>query len=314
MKERSTKAQLELPKIERKHRHHHVWQEYLRAWAPQGKIYCRMGDRIFPAGTNAVAVEGDFYAFEKLTSTDVAFIEKLVIEPANQYAQRTHRNFLRLLSSLDYFEGLSEEIDALVATNRANAIEDHHAGIEGLFLPLLNRLREGDTSFLANDADYVNFLHYLSTQHMRTKGTKTVSLEGIRRVTGHDLSRAWDVIALMFAVNIGGSLYVERTRRKLVVIDNATGIELIAGDQPTINRHAVPGTPPETLSIYYPISPSKALFLTEVDEGPPELTADLVIALNKEIAAASHAQIFAATSAALEPYQVGPASPDGARP
>jgi Protein of unknown function (DUF4238) len=110
----------------------------------------------------------------------------------------------------------------------------------------------------------------------------------------------------MFAVNIGMGVFLERRTRKLVLVENATGLEFITGHQPLINLHGDGEKPPATLSWYYPISPRLALFLTEVDEEPAFTTASLTSAqvsdLNARLVAASHSQVFARSRESLEPY------------
>ena len=110
----------------------------------------------------------------------------------------------------------------------------------------------------------------------------------------------------MFATNIGIAVYLERRKRKLILVENETPLAFITGDQPVINLHGGGEKPPASLSWYYPISPRLALFLTEVDEEPPfsnaSLTSAQVSGLNKRIVAASHSQVFAQSHGSLEPY------------
>ena len=100
----------------------------------------------------------------------------------------------------------------------------------------------------------------------------------------------------MFAANIGAGLYVERRDRKLVLINNTTDTEFITGDQPTINLDAYDGKPPEKITLYYPLSPSLALILTETDGRTPFPSEGFSAAearyLNAKMAKAAHSQVF----------------------
>lgn len=49
------------------------------------------------------------------------------------------------------------------------------------------------------------------------------------------LSRVWNIIIHMFATNVGSSLYLERKRRALIIVNNRTDIPFVTGDQPAIN-------------------------------------------------------------------------------
>jgi hypothetical protein len=110
----------------------------------------------------------------------------------------------------------------------------------------------------------------------------------------------------MFATNIGMVVYLERSKRELVLVENTTDRAFITGDQPIINLLGDRENPHEMLSWYYPISPRLALLLTEADKGPAfttaSLTSRLVNDLNVRMVAASHSQVFAQSRVSLEPY------------
>jgi hypothetical protein len=99
--------------------------------------------------------------------------------------------------------------------------------------------------------------------------------------------------------NIGCGLFLERKKRRLVVVRNDTAVPFVTGDQPVTNLHGDGETPPEILSLYYPISPRLALYLGEPDEvtdTPFEaMTAKAATYLNLRIAKASHSQVYAQT-------------------
>jgi hypothetical protein len=297
------RAASSLPDEGKKRRQHHVWQHYLKSWAVGGQIYCLREGRIFPTGTTTVAVERDFYKLHKLKSGDIGLIKWLVIDPANPLAKKNHENFLMLVTAPTLFEGRSPEIDAIIDTYRTNALEDYHAGIEAAFLPQLDRLLQRDVSFYSTDEGCITFLHFICTQHMRTKGIKARTIDLIRQKDGLDLSRIWDIMSHMISVNIGGSLFLERKKRKLVLIDNNTDVTFITGDQPVINLHGNGSSPPTTLSLYYPLTPRLALILSEVDEDPvfstEGLTPTQVLALNTKIIKASHGQVFGHSAASI---------------
>jgi putative heme iron utilization protein len=108
----------------------------------------------------------------------------------------------------------------------------------------------------------------------------------------------------MFAFNIGRSLFLERRKRKLVLVRNDTDVPFVTADQPAINLKGTRPRPPENLSIYYPISPQLALLLADVGEEPmfpaQGLTAEQASALNRKVVEASHKQVFAQSRESLE--------------
>lgn len=199
--------------------------------------------------------------------------------------------------------GNIEQIDKLLDEYQTNALEDYHAGIENAFLPILDDILKGDLSFYSNDDRCIGFLHFICTQHMRTKGVKERAVERVRKHDGQDLSRIWNIAVHLFAFNIGMGLFVERKKRKLVLMQNRTDVPFITGDQPIVNLHGDGIRPPDELCFYYPVSPKLALILTEVDKEPAFSTDSLnsgqVAFLNTKMLTACHSQVFGQTEAAL---------------
>jgi len=268
-----------------------------------GRLLGMTGDTLFRRVTSNVAVERYFYALEKLNPTDIFLVKKLIADTPHPAAKRTHERFLKQLTVPSWLEGRSTKIDEIIEIFRTNVLEDHHTAIENSFLPLLDRALTGDISFYFDNKDCVIFLNYLCAQYMRTKGLrdKIVSLSFQR--TGLDLSRIWPIWSQMFAVNIGGSVYVERSKRKLVLLHNNTGTPFITGDQPVVNLLATSPEAPTELAFYYPLAPQLALVLNEVDGELPlsseTLSSEQVHSLNARLFAASHAQIFGTSEDAI---------------
>jgi hypothetical protein len=293
---------------DKKRRQHHVWQEYLKAWSVDGLLYCLMDGRIFPTGTTVVAVEQHFYKIGKLSAADIALIKFLLIDVKGVHplTREAHEDFLKLVTIPALFEGEGADLDDLIDTFHTNALEDYHAGIEASFLPLLERALNKDISFYSDKQSCIALFHFLASQHMRTKGIKEKAIEILKRKRNLDVSRIWAIMSHMSAKNIGMSLYLEREKRRLILLENTTDLAFITGDQPIINLHGDGERPPEALSWYYPIAPRLALLLPEVNEEPPiattSLTSGQVSDLNARIFAASYRQVFAQSRPALEPY------------
>jgi hypothetical protein len=303
---RPTKTDL----TKKKHKQHHVWQEYLRAWSVDGPLYCLMDGKIFATGTPRIAFERDFYKIGKLTAADIALVRFLLIDVENidPLTQQLHEWFLGGIAPLGLFEGVTPALEDLNDTYRTNVLENVHMAIEGAFLPLLKRALNKDISFYSDEKSRIILLDFLASQHMRTKGIKERTIEILKEKDNIDASRVWDIMSQMMATSVGLSIYREKKTRQLALVENLTDVAFIAGDQPVINLHAVVGRKksPATLSWYYPISPRLALLLPEVDEKPIISTASLTLAqvhdLNVRMAAASHRQLFAQSQSALEPY------------
>jgi hypothetical protein len=294
----------------KKRRQHHVWQSYLKSWVINDRLYCLRNGRIFPTGTTVVAVERDFYKLYNLTQEDIALVRMLAIDGANPYAKKLHQEFLgklilatRAAEQIRSRKGSRQQLVAMADATMTNTLEDYYAGIEGLFRPLLDRVIAHDIGFYSDDKESILFLHFLSIQYMRTRGIKVGVIEINKEKLGLDLTRIWNLLSYMYAVNIGASLYVERKNRNLYLVRNRTDVPFITGDQPVINLHGTRPVAPTTLSLYYPISPTLGLFLTEEREEPIYSTESLTSAqaseLNAKIANASHSQLFGHSKTSL---------------
>ncbi|MGF6607816.1 hypothetical protein OKW45_002716 [Paraburkholderia sp. WSM4175] len=288
-----------------KRRHHHVWQLYLRPWTTCGSIWCLQNDRVFPTGTTRVAVEKDFYKFQKLTAADEQMVQ-LMFEKSHPSAQRSFQSLVdKLMSPFREVEAIpgaaeSKSITRLLDGYASNVLEELHSNVEARFIPLLKCALDGDISFY-DDKRCIAFLDFLTKQHMRTKGIKERVAATIKQMGDADIRRAWSMLSFMFAQNVGASLYRERKRRRLALLRNHSNIPFITGDQPVINLRPMET---QTVTIFYPLSPQLALWLGEVDEVCPfldnGLSAEQVALLNLRVVEASYQQIFANEPAVLE--------------
>jgi Protein of unknown function (DUF4238) len=290
-----------------KRRHHHVWQFYLRSWTSEGAIWCFQNGRAFATGTARVAVEKDFYKFRKLTAADEQMVQ-LMFAKSHPAAQRSFQSLLnklmypfRMIEAIpgaDEDESVARHLDEYTS----DVLEELHAQVEARFIPLLKSALDADISFY-NDERCIPFLDYLTKQHMRTKGIKERVAAELKPIGDADMRRNWSTLSFMLAQNVGGSLYLERKRRKLMLLKNATDTPFITGDQPVINLQAM-GMQTTSITIFYPLSPTLALWLGDVDETCPfpeeGLAREHVISLNQKVAEASYQQIFANEPAILQ--------------
>ncbi len=285
-----------------KDRHHHVWQQYLRAWTTDGALWCLRDGRIFQTGTPVVAVERSFYKLHNLTVDEIKIVQEF-FSKGHEAAIQVNMELLNLLMAPFRLAAAIPNSSQSTALTQAidewtsNLLENYHMHIEASFIPLLKQAIKGDISFYDDDDLSITFFNFLSTQYMRTKGIKERSISLSQKSgSGPDLSRMWNVMIHMFATNIGAQLYVERSRRKMVILRNDTTVPFVTGDQPAINLYADGNAVPTKLSVYYPISPRLALLLAEVDEEPlylsDGLTANQSSELNAKLHGACYSQVF----------------------
>ena len=187
--------------------------------------------------------------------------------------------------------------------HNTNVVDHHHTFFESSFLPLLSQSLREDISWYENGVNRIAFFTFISAQNLRTRRVKTQTIARLRDRMSLDISRIWNILAVIFAFNAGFSMYAEPQRRPLTLVRNHTAIPFLTGDQPLINLASDGERAPEFLAFYYPVSPRLALYLGETARSPDVApiidVADAVIDLNLRIARASHSQIFAATADAL---------------
>jgi hypothetical protein len=169
-----------LPKLQKKHRQHHVWQHYLEPWSVGGNVWvCREG-HTFDTGTTVVGVERDFYKLHRLSDDDIALL-RLFLEgprgPRHSAAKRWDNDlFFRLMAPVQFVEQNRARlmnvghVEQYLDVHMTNALEDYHADIEGRFIPILDRLRNIDLAVLQDTDASTEFFHFIGTQYTRTRG------------------------------------------------------------------------------------------------------------------------------------------------
>jgi hypothetical protein len=289
-------------------RHHSVWQH--RAWSTKGKIWCLRDGELFNPNTLNAAVEFDFYKIQKLTGTDLEIIKFFIERTAHEAGKEAHGGFVSgLLFPIFFMEHHRDkakdqaQVDLLINSYRTEALEKFYSAWEEVFTGVLDRVRHEDIGFYPDDEDIcIRFFVFLCTQYFRTKRMADANIKAIKSTSTLDFSRVWGILSYILAVNVGANLFSERKMRPLTLVRNDTEVAFLAGDQPVVNLDRS-----QRVSFYLPVSPRLALFLGEINEEPRYATDGLTVvhvrALNAEIAAARHSQLFADTQEGLLPFQ-----------
>jgi len=291
------------------HRQHHVARFYLNGWATDDQLYCLRSNRIFQTNVRDAAVQRHFYETRRLTAQDAAMV-RLWIRKSPPQGAAALQGFLEMLSvwaelratlprALAAIRALVDHLDAQVL----NAEENFHSAIENAAAPMVEAARAGDLGFYTDDARCIHFLHYLVLQLFRTKAVKEKVFRLQAEQGGYDLTNCWNILSHISATNVGLTLFLERRRRTLTLLENHTEVDFITGDQPVLNLLHGQG---DAYSPYYPIGPRAALVLSDPDVPCPlsgrPLTAVDVLGLNRRIADAALEQLFAASAEPLGPF------------
>ncbi len=294
----------------KKSRQHHVWQQYLRAWATDGRVFCLQNGRVFATGTPVLGMDTDFYKVQALTDEDLELVRLLAFrEKQHPMLRENNERYLRYvltpaLLAKRYPGALGNtELQELLDAYNTNVVDQHHTIFESSFVPLLAQALREDISRFENGVNRIAFFTFIAAQNLRTRRVKSETIARLRDRMGLDVSRIWNILAVVYAFNAGFSIGAEPQRRPLTLVRNRTAVPFLTTDQPVINLAGGGDTPPEFLAFYYPLSPRLALYLGEPARTPdvPAFidATDTVIDLNLRIARASHSQVYAATADVL---------------
>jgi hypothetical protein len=294
-----------------KKRHHHVLRGYLKSWTVDGRIYCLRKGQIFPCDLMGVAVERYFYEPQILEPSDIFLIEKAIIELSAEGIKPALRNLLnsfiavsemkKRLNALDPESPHYSELEEAII----NFEEDYQTTIEERMLPALRSMLAGTTAFYDDREQCADFSNALCVQYTRTKKVRQALTKISSPISNASVRRIANVLSHLAAINVARTLFVERDRFSLVLLDNRTSTPFITGDHPVINLHGDARQPlaPDQFELYYPLSPSKAMLLVFNAGRRAEersITAEDVHAYNIQIARESHSQIFANCRESLE--------------
>jgi Protein of unknown function (DUF4238) len=167
----------------------------------------------------------------------------------------------------------------------------------------------GDLSFYEDPTKAATFLRGLAVQYLRTD-----LLKKARRIWTaaqfETFERVANVLVHIYAINLGRSLYIDRERYKIVLLENRTEVPFVTADQPVINIASNPTEtkPPEKFELYHPLSPAKAMLL--VEPSSKHLPSDLSLSVmsvhvyNSHMAAHSYQQICGSTRQVLESVMI----------
>jgi hypothetical protein len=290
---------------------HFVPRFYLRAWAEKEKVYCLQGGRILRPNIKNVCAENYFYRLQELSPEDEDFLREAIIRDSPEGLKASHEQLLHAFT-LPYLAKRKLQASGL-ATQEAMAEidrmiielnEDLHTSIEEDFQPYLAAMISGKLEFLEDPPKAAVFYRGLAVQYQRTNHIKQTRLV-MDPVRFARYVRIANPLAHIVATNVGRSLFSDRKRHTIMLLDNATNVPFITADQPIINIAAGPKdtTPPVKFELYYPLSPTKAMLLLEPSSdflpGDSPVSETLVHLYNLRMAAHSYRQVFSTSPQVL---------------
>ena len=250
---------------------HYVWRKHLDAWEIcAGQLYVLRKGKIFKSSSKKIMKQRDFYSLPSITDSDVKFLEDLLSD-TSQNLLRSHQNLIRYFQIIAIANNTNRFLRELTQKDRKvirdfsiEAEEKLQTQVEQEALPILENLRQENTTFLSDDDSAINFFRFLSHQYLRTKKLRDKLRAMLNKApSGQDRGHLVNIYCLCIAENVACSLFVDRADFEVIFLRTVTECQFITGDQPIVNlflsvdKH----TPPDELIFYFPLGPLLSMLL-----------------------------------------------------
>ena len=245
---------------------HYVWRYYLEAWQNHDGMVCCSRERkiLPPTNPKNLMAERDFYKLSPITEAEASFLQAFIQSTKSPALRGSHQTLIAALAHIANANELIQSSDkaSTVEKGYAHAVtieteEKLQAQIEQHALPLLKELRQRQCGFIHTDETAITFFHFLAHQYFRTKHIREAIREELSQIDpNHDFARLTNIVCHIGAVNVGGSLYVDRNEFEIIFLDDSDEAGFITGDQPVVNLMGAEGGRETTeLALYYPLGP-----------------------------------------------------------
>lgn len=293
---------------------HYVWRYYLRAWAPQEKVWCLRDKEPFFVGLMNIAQESYFYEVKEISDAEANFLEKVFDQPnQSQVLKKINQDWVEMFKrpstlkrELEHSQLLEGEVAQQFQDACRQSGENLQGAIENMGRPGLDFLKNGDVSFWKNDDDRMAFQIFLCSQYFRTRRRREAVLKETKDAAPSYVNVENIVGPMMHMSATTVAFSMLRKPLDLYLLRNSTSEPLISSDQPVININAsdLGGEEEVTeLQFYYPISPMLAVLLSEQAPDNSELTLEQVRDYNRQMHIQADSQTFANSEAALLPFK-----------
>ncbi len=255
-----------------KHRQHYVWQNYIKAWCNTDGLvhFSRNNEMPHLTTPKNVMVERHFYELQPLTEADIEFL-KIYIQHTGYQDLRSHHEelmwmFAFIANIYEFLENQREVLPSDIEIFRKLAIETEenlHNHIENNAVPILDQLRQKQTSFLGSHESAATFFFYFAQQYCRTKTMRESFKSYFSRQRHFNTSaNVANIVSYISACNIGYTLFALSETFDIIFLENEEP-GIVTGDQPVINLlgNRFGGDTTGT-AFYYPLSPHLACLLT----------------------------------------------------
>lgn len=261
---------------------HYVWQKYLRPWLTNGKLWWERKGLIRNTDTESILRLKDTYKIERLNKSEQYLLEKLFFDDKRTSVNELNKNWLEYFKVFNTLEDIatSESSQDFIDKSRIKFGEDMLTHAENLGSKALQRLINGDIGFFNNEesednTDTIDFMYFCCYQLFRTKKMKdnvikTMSTPETLGRLDSAFSEAIDWNKLMaqgihgLVTRVAHGLYAKKNKYYLTLFETVDN-EFATSDQPifNINEKVEGKLLPEEFDLYFPISKTRALLITD---------------------------------------------------
>lgn len=261
------------------HRHHYVPQRYLSKWLKEDNQFYVLdmrSNKIKLQGTKSICYETDMYKLVNLTNDEWKIIDSLMNDFPKNLQDRIHefgnrniqietdneeiKNTINkiLIDKKSEFDKINIKIGELLLTDIENVISNDN----------WEKLYNSDLSFLKTKQDELDFYSYLFTQVYRTSKIKNIIKNltdelNVKMNISASTEDLFPYIIVIFSIRMSNNI-VANNNHKICFLqcNNETTSKLITSDNPIINLLDTKSELPNDYVLYWPLTPTLALLLT----------------------------------------------------
>lgn len=275
------------------------------AWADDDdKVWCRQGDRTFCTSPLNLAVGKSFYRLHDLGDIDVEYLSGFAQRFGNAGLTGLAQQWIKIFHALpllrrQYLDSAYRTGEGVAALDAAiNDMEEElHTLVEGGAVPLLEKARALDTSFLREESSALAWMVFIATQYIRTPKRRELGVDALRILPGVNAEACWGVMRVIMAMSSARGLLLRQSTLRWSFLRAPKGVEFVTADQPLINLAANGVDLPTEMRMFYPLDPHLAVemdfYAGEASERTVEISGEQVVAFNNRMASESHTQVYA---------------------
>lgn len=252
-----------------KNKHHFVHKKYLESWCLDNRNIIGVRDKArvkeYNKSIDNIAFEDSFYKLNDITAYDYMVLSDLL---------KRNDQLCDIFKSLHFVHNFIMDTHNLIDTEKShqlkkefknNVLEYLHYIFEDGFNYISRIIANNNLMCLDDDTANFKTIYYIWIQYFRTSASKDYYLKLIEEILPDQsnnenyiavFEKHFHIIAFYFAIQ--SSIYHPS---RIILLENNTETEFLTGSQPVIlfKHPNYNGN-----SLYYPISPNKALLLVQV--------------------------------------------------